>query len=171
MPKNYAFELWCWRRLLRVPWTARRSNKSILREVNPEYSLEGLMLKLQYFGHIIRTNNLLEKCPMLGKIEGRRRRGYQRMRWLPGITGVMDMNLVKLTEMVRDSPCFVWKGFPTFRSHLRMRPVSRRHSRRGLVCASTLRSTPISRSPLEKNPMPGHLSEVHPVNEVNTKGQ
>ena len=67
--------------------------------------------------------------------------------------------------------CFVWKGFPTFRSHLRMRPVSRRHSRRGLVGASTLRSTPISRSPLEKNPMPGHLSELHPVNEVNTKGQ
>ena len=97
-----AFELWCWRRLLRVPWTARRSNKSILREINPEYSLEGLMLKLQYFGHIIRTNNWLEKSPVLGKIKGRRRRGYQRMRWLPGITGVMDTNLVKLTEMVRD---------------------------------------------------------------------
>ena len=87
---------------MRVPWTARRSNKSILREVNPEYSLEGLMLKLQYFGHIIRTNNLLEKCPMLGKIEGRRRRGYQRMRWLPGIIDSIDMSLSKLQQTGKD---------------------------------------------------------------------
>ena len=81
-----AFELWCWRRLLRVPWTARRSNQSILKEINPEYSLEGLLLKLQYFGHLIRRANSLEKTLMLGKIEGKRRRGRQRMRWLDGIT-------------------------------------------------------------------------------------
>ena len=94
------FELWCWRSLLRVPWTARRSNQSILREINPEYSLEGLMLKLklQYFGQLIQTANSLEKSLMLGKIEGRRRRGHQRMRWLDGITN----DLGKFWEMVRD---------------------------------------------------------------------
>ena len=91
-----AFELWCWRRLLRVPWTARRSNQSILKEISPEYSLEGLMLKLklQYFGHLMRKVDSLEKTLMLGKIEGRRRRGCQRMRWLDGITDSMDMSLV-----------------------------------------------------------------------------
>ena len=99
----YAFKLWCWRRLLRVPWTARRSNQSVLREINPEYSLEGLMLKLklQYFGHLMWTADSLEKFLMMWKIEGRRRRGYQRMR-LDGITGGMDMNLGTLWEMVRD---------------------------------------------------------------------
>ena len=98
-----AFQLWCWRRLLKVPWTARRSNQSVLREINPKYSLEGLMLKLklQYFGHLMQTDNSLEKSLMLGKIEGRRRRGHQRMRWLDGITNAMGMNLGKLQETVR----------------------------------------------------------------------
>ena len=90
-----AFEMWCWRRLLRVPWTARRSNQSILKEISPEYSLEGLTLKLklQYFGHLIQRTDSLEKTLMLGKIEGGRRRGWQRMRWLDGITDSMDVNL------------------------------------------------------------------------------
>ena len=99
-----AFELWYWRRLLRVPWTARRSNQSILKEISPEYSLEGLMrkLKLQYFGHLMRRTNSLEKTLMLGRIEGRRRRGRQRIKWLDDITDSMDMGLGGLWELVID---------------------------------------------------------------------
>ena len=99
-----AFEVWCWRRLLRVPWTARRSNQSILKEISPGCSLEGLMLKLklQYFGHLMQRADSLEKTLMLGKIEGRRRRGQQRMRLLDGITDLMDVSLSELREMVMD---------------------------------------------------------------------
>ena len=115
-----AFELWSWRRLLRVPWTARRSNQSILKEISPEYSLEGLMLKLQYFGHLMWRTDSLEETLMLGKVEGRRRRGCQRMGWLDNITDLTDMSLSRLRKLVMDREAWhaAVHGVTKSRTHL-----------------------------------------------------
>ena len=113
VPKNWCFWMWCWRRLLRVPWTARRSNRSILKEISPGCSLEGLMLelKLQYFGHLMWRTDSLEKTLMLGKIEGKKRRGQQRIRWLDSIMDWMDLKLRKLQEIVKDRETCPWGGW------------------------------------------------------------